>query len=292
MQHHTTSTDERIVSANGIELCHETFGDSRRPALSLIMGLGFQLVHWPDEFCKRIADRGFYVVRFDNRDAGRSTHLPGADYTLADMAADAIGLLDVLGIRRAHVAGASMGGMIAQVMAARYPSRVLSLASLMSTTGRRGKGRTSPWLIRHMLSRGARTEHQAIERRTRLFAAIGSPGFEQDVNEIRRTTALSFRRDPDHRAGRRRQYEAVRAAGDRTDELAQITAPTVVIHGMADRMCHYSGGQATADAISGARLLLIPGMGHDLPPGAWPTIVDAIVENASRAQHTDRASGG
>jgi pimeloyl-ACP methyl ester carboxylesterase len=283
MQDHTTSSTERIVSANGIELCYETFGDPRQPALVLVMGLGFQLVHWPDEFCRQLAECGFSVVRFDNRDAGRSTHLPGAGYTLADMAADVIGLLDALGIGRAHVAGASMGGMIAQVVAALHPSRVLSLASLMSTTGRRGKGRTSPRLIRHMFSRGARTEQQAIERRVRLFETIGSSGFEQDVDEIRRATALSFLRDPDHRGGRRRQYKAVRAAGDRTGQLAQITAPTAVIHGTADRMCHYSGGEATAAAITGARLLLIPGMGHDFPPGAWPVIIDAIVENARRA---------
>jgi pimeloyl-ACP methyl ester carboxylesterase len=283
MQDNTTSSTERIVSANGVELCYETFGDPQQPALLLVMGLGFQLVHWPDEFCRQLADRGFCVVRFDNRDAGRSTHLPGADYTLLDMAADVIGLIDALGIERAHVVGASMGGMIAQVMAALHPSRVLSLASLMSTTGRRGKGRTSPRLIRHLFSRGARTEQQAIERRVRLFETIGSSGFEQDVNEIRRATALSLLRDPDHRGGRRRQYKAVRAAGDRTGQLAQITAPTVVIHGTADRMCHYSGGEATAAAISGAQLLLIPGMGHDFPPGAWPMIIDAITENTSRA---------
>lgn len=280
MHDHAAGATERIVAANGIELCYETFGDSRQPALVLIMGLGFQLVHWPEEFCRRLAGRGFHVVRFDNRDAGRSTHLSKAGYTLADMAADTVGLLDALGIDGAHVVGASMGGMIAQVMAALHPSRVLSLASLMSTTGRRGKGRTSPRLIPYMLSRGARTEQQAIERRVRLFEVIGSHGFEQDADEIRRATELSFRRDPDHRGGRRRQYQAVRAAGDRTGQLARITAPTVVIHGMADRMCHHSGGEATATAITGARLLLIPGMGHDFPPGAWPAIIDAIVENA------------
>ncbi|NUT96225.1 MAG: alpha/beta fold hydrolase [Saccharothrix sp.] len=246
------------------------------------MGLGFQHVHWPDEFCRRLADRGFHVIRFDNRDAGRSTHLPDTTYTLADLAADAFGLLDALGTTRAHVVGASMGGMIAQTMAALNPSRVLSLASLMSTTGRRGKGRTSPRLLRHLFSRGARTEQEAVERRVRLFATIGSTGLEQDVDEIRRATALSFRRDPDHRAGRRRQYRAVTTAGDRTDQLGRITAPTVVIHGTVDRMCHHSGGEATAAAIDGARLVLVPGMGHDLPPGAWPTIIDAIVENAHR----------
>ncbi|MFC5060463.1 alpha/beta hydrolase [Saccharothrix xinjiangensis] len=283
MRDHTTNDTQQIVRANGIELCYDTFGDPRQPVLLLIMGLGFQLVHWPDEFCRRLAERGFLVVRFDNRDAGRSTHLPGADYALTDLAADTTGLLDALGVDRAHLVGASMGGMIAQVVAALHPARVLSLASLMSTTGRRGRGRTSPRLIRHAFSRGARTEQHAVERRVRLFGTIGSPGFEQDVDEIRRATALSFRRDPDHREGRRRQHRAVRAAGDRTDQLARITAPTVVIHGTADLVCHHSGGEATAAAISGARLLLIPGMGHDLPPGAWPTIIDAIADNARRA---------
>ena len=129
----------------------------------------------------------------------------------------------------------------------------------------------------------ARTEQQAVERRVRLFGVIGSSGFEQDVDEIRRVTALSFRRDPDHREGRRRQHRAVRAAGDRTDELSRITAPTVVVHGTADLMCHHTGGEATAAAISGARLLLVPGLGHDLPPGAWPVITDAIVGNTHRA---------
>jgi pimeloyl-ACP methyl ester carboxylesterase len=290
MSDHPAGERERVISANGIELCYETFGGPRQPALMLIMGLGFQLVHWPERFCRQLADCGFRVVRFDNRDAGRSTHVTGRDYTLADMAADTIGLMDALEIRRAHVVGASLGGMIGQVMATRHPSRVRSLASLMSTTGRRGKGRTSPTLIRHMLARPARTEEQAIERRARLFAAIGSPGFEQDFEEIRRATALSLRRDRDHRAGRSRQFKAVRAAGDRTDELAQITAPTVVIHGTADRMCHPSGGEATAAANRGARLLLIPGMGHDLPPGAWPTIIDAIVYNARRTTKAGTSS--
>ncbi|WP_367130354.1 alpha/beta fold hydrolase [Saccharothrix sp. HUAS TT1] len=283
MQDHPSGAAERIVPVNDIQLCHQTFGNPRRPALLLIMGMGFQHVHWPDGFCRRLADNGFFVVRFDNRDAGRSTHLPGTDYALTDLAADAVGLLDALGVERAHVVGASMGGMIAQVVAALHPSRVLSLASLMSTTGRRGKGRTSPRLLRHVLARAARTEQQAVERRVRLFRAIGSSGFEQDVDEIRRATALSFRRDPDHREGRRRQHRAVRAAGDRTDQLARITAPTVVVHGTADLMCHHSGGEATAAAIGGARLVLVPGLGHDFPPGAWPVIIDAIVSNARRA---------
>jgi pimeloyl-ACP methyl ester carboxylesterase len=275
---------ERFARAGSIELCYESIGDPSDPALLLVMGLGFQLVHWPDELCRALAREGLHVIRFDNRDAGRSTHLPGARYSLADMAGDAIGLLDALDVRAAHVAGASMGGMIAQVMAVRHPARVLSLASLMSTTGRRGVGRTSPRLLRHMLGRRPRTEQEVIERRVRIFAAIGSPGFEQDVDEIRRAAAAAHRRDPDARAGRRRQHRAVRSAGDRTAELRTITAPTVVIHGTADRMCDASGGRATAEAVPGARLELITGLGHDFPPGAWPQIVAAIAANTRRAQ--------
>jgi pimeloyl-ACP methyl ester carboxylesterase len=223
-------------------------------------------------------------VRFDNRDAGRSTHLPGRRYRLEDMAADTVGLLDALGIDRAHVAGASLGGMVAQLVAIHHPARVRSLASLLSTTGRRGVGRTSPRVLRHMLGRRPRTPAEAVERRVRVFAAVGSTGFEQDVAEIRRATALALVRDPDQRAGRRRQHAAVRAAADRTAALRRVTAPALVLHGTADRMCHPSGGRATAAAIPGARLELVDGLGHDLPPGAWPRIIDALVANAARAE--------
>jgi pimeloyl-ACP methyl ester carboxylesterase len=265
--------------------------------LLLIMGLGFQLVHWPDAFCQQLADRGYYVVRFDSRDAGRSTHLPGAHYTLKDLSDDAVGLLYALRIESAHVVGASLGGMVAELIAIRHPSRVRSLASLMSTTGQRGKGKTALRIYRHMFSRRPRIEQEAIERRVRVFLDVGSTGFAQDTDEIRRATALAMARDPDARGGRRRQYRAVRAAGDRTAPLRQISARTLVIHGTIDPMCHPSGGQATAQAIPGARLELVDGMGHDLPPGAWPQIIGAIADNARRADaspttSTDRASPG
>jgi pimeloyl-ACP methyl ester carboxylesterase len=274
---------QRLASVGDVDLCYDGFGDPAQPTMLLIMGLGFQLVHWPEEFCRRLAAEGFRVVRFDNRDAGRSTHLPGRRYTLEDMADDAVGLLDALGIDSAHVVGASLGGMIAQTMAIRHPGRVRSLASLMSTTGRRGKGRTSPRLLRHLLARRPRTEEEAIERRVRVFAAIGSTGFEQDLDELRRVSALAFRRDPTAREGRRRQHRAVRAAHDRTAALGGLSMPTVVVHGTADPMCHPSGGRATAEAVPGARLELVPGMGHDLPRGAWPQLVRAIAGNARRA---------
>jgi pimeloyl-ACP methyl ester carboxylesterase len=268
------------VTVGGVELCYEMFGDPDRPAMVLIMGLGCQLIHWPEDFCRQLAAEGFRVVRFDNRDSGRSTHLPGRRYTLADMAEDAVGLLDALGVDSAHVVGASLGGMIAQTMAIRYPGRVRSLASLMSTTGRRGVGRTSPRVLRHLFARAPRTEQEAIERRVRVFATVGSTGFDQDLEELRRVTAQALRRDPHARDGRRRQHRAVRAAGDRTAALRRLTIPTVIVHGTEDRMCHPSGGRATAEAVTGARLVLIPGMGHDLPRGAWPQLIHAIASNA------------
>ena len=280
---------EQFATVGAVTLCYSTTGDPERPALLLIMGLGSQLVHWPDAFCRQLADRGYHVVRFDSRDAGRSTHLPGARYTLEDMCDDAVGLLDALGIESAHVVGASLGGMVAQLMAIRDPARVRSLASLMSTTGERGKGKTALRVYRHMLSRRPRTEEEAIERRVRVFLDVGSTGFAQDADEIRRATALAFHRDPDARGGRRRQHRAVRTSDDRTARLRQISAPTVVIHGTVDPICHISGGEATAEAIPGARLELIDGMGHDFPPGAWPRIIGAIADNARRADASPRS---
>jgi len=281
---------EQFAPVGALKLCYSTSGDPDRPALLLIMGLGFQLVHWPDAFCQQLADRGYYVVRFDNRDAGRSTHLPGARYTLQDIADDAVGLLDSLGIDSAHVVGASMGGMVAQLIAIGHPSRVRSLASLMSTTGRCGKGKTALRVYRHMASRRPRTEPEAIQRRVRVFLDVGSTAFAQDIDEIHRATALAYHRDRDARGGRRRQHRAVRTAGDRTARLAQISVPTLVIHGTVDAMCHPSGGEATAQAIPGARLELIDGMGHDFPPGAWPRIIGAIADNARRADASPRTS--
>ncbi|SFT86924.1 Pimeloyl-ACP methyl ester carboxylesterase [Geodermatophilus amargosae] len=273
----------RMATVGEVDLCYDAFGDPDAPPMLLIMGLGFQLIHWPEDFCRQLAAEGFRVVRFDNRDAGRSTHLPGRRYTLEDMADDAVGLLDALGVDSAHIVGASLGGMIAQTMAIRHPRRVRSLASLMSTPGRRGKGRTSLRVFRHALARPPRTEEEAIERRVRVFSLIGSTGFDQDLDELRRVSALAFERDPDARDGRRRQHRAVRAAPDRTEALHLLTVPTVVIHGTADLMCHPSGGHATAEAIPGARLVLVPGMGHDLPRGAWPLLIRAIMDNTGRA---------
>lgn len=275
----------RLAVVGEVELCYDTFGDRDRPMVLLVMGIGFQLMHWPEDFCRQLAAEGFHVVRFDNRDAGRSTHLPGRRYSLEDMAGDAVGLLDVLGAEAAHVVGASLGGMVAQSMAIGHPHRVRSLASIMSTTGRRGKGRMSLRVFRHLLTR-PRTPEAAVKRRIRVMATVGSRGFPQDLEELRRVNTLAYRRDPDSRGGRRRQHRAVRDAADRTEALRRLTLPTVVIHGTDDRMCHPSGGRATAEAIQGARLVLVRGMGHDLPHGAWPQLLGAIVDNARRADAT------
>ena len=273
----------RTATVGRMELRYDMFGDPADPMMLLIMGMGFQLIHWPEDFCRELAAQGFRVVRFDNRDAGRSTHLPGRRYRLEDMAADSIGLLDVLGVHSAHIVGASMGGMIAQTVAIRYPDRIRSLASLMSTTGRRGVGRTSPRVLRYAFGRRPRTVEEAVERRVRVFAAIGSPGFDRDLDGLRAVTAMAFERDPDARDGRHRQHHAVRAAADRTQALGGLTVPTVAIHGTHDLMCDPSGGRATADAVPGARFELIGGMGHDLPRDAWPRIIGVITRNAARS---------
>jgi pimeloyl-ACP methyl ester carboxylesterase len=237
-------------------------------------------------------------VRFDNRDIGRSTklsHLPpptlrqivlrdrrAAGYSLADMADDAIGLLDHLGIERAHVAGASMGGMIAQRIAIRHPARVPSLVSIMSNTGARLSGRPALRVLPVFLKRAPRSRDGYIEHTVKLFEAIGSPGFERDEAHFRTMLGRAYDRGIDP-AGSGRQLAAILADGDRAPQLRALDVPTLVIHGTADPLIHPSGGKATAKAIPGARLLLIEGMGHDLPRAAWPRIVDAIADNAARA---------
>jgi pimeloyl-ACP methyl ester carboxylesterase len=289
---------EEMATIGDVEICFERFGDPQDPALLLVMGLGTQMVGWPDGFCEALVARGFHVIRYDNRDIGRSTHLrqhrppslkqlllrdkSAAKYSLADMADDGVGLLDHLGIERAHVAGASMGGMIAQTMAARHPDRVLSLASIMSNTGHRWKGTPGLRVYPIFMRRPARGREAAIEATVATFRLIGSPGFPLDEDELRRTAQLSYERGYDP-AGTGRQLAAILAAGDRTRELGSITAPTVVIHGTRDRMVRPSGGRATAAAIPGAQLVTIEGMGHDLPHGAWEQMVDAIAANAERA---------
>jgi pimeloyl-ACP methyl ester carboxylesterase len=296
---------EEMAKIGDLELCYETFGDPADPALLLIMGLGTQMVGWPEEFCGMLAARGLFVIRYDNRDCGRSTRMrqfrpptlrqlllrdkTAAGYSMADMADDGAALLDHLGIDRAHVAGASMGGMIAQTMAVRHPSRVLSLASIMSNTGHLWKGVPGLRIYPVFMRRPAADRDAAIDSAVATFRLIGSPGFPRDEDELRRTLELSYERGYNP-AGTARQLAAILAAGDRTEQLRGITAPTVVIHGTRDRMVMPSGGRETAKAIPGARLVMIEGMGHDLPRGAWDRIIDAIVSNIERADAASHRS--
>jgi pimeloyl-ACP methyl ester carboxylesterase len=282
----------------GVTLCYETFGEPSQPTALLVMGLGTQMIAWHEDFCSLLAGHGLHVVRFDNRDVGHSTHLPGrpptipqmlmrssraARYDLGDMAQDAARLLDKLQLAPAHVVGASMGGMIAQTLAARYPGSVLSLTSIMSNTGNRRSGQPSLAIYPLLLRRAPRERGAFIEHVVQMFDRIGSPGVAREESDIRALAAESWDRDRDP-TGTGRQLAAIMASGDRTAELHRITAPTLVIHGAADRLVAPSGGRGTARAIPSARLMLVPGMGHDLPRALWPMVVEAIAEHVHRAE--------
>ena len=295
------------VAANGITIEYESIGDPAAPPILLIMGLGMQLIAWPDAFCQGLVERGFRVIRFDNRDCGLSSQIrvrrqPNlvaalaaswlrlpvrAPYTLDDMAADAIGLLDALSIRRAHVVGLSMGGMIAQVMAARHPDRVLSLTSIMSTSGRRKTMKARPDARRALLSKPADPGNLAsvVEHLVGVFGVIGSPAFPTSPETLHEQVSRSVRRGY-HPSGVTRQLVAIIASGDRRRLLRKITAPTLVIHGADDPLVPVEGGRDTARNIPHARLMVIDGMGHDLAPGLQPILIEAIAthcrENETR----------
>jgi pimeloyl-ACP methyl ester carboxylesterase len=288
---------EQFARVGEIELAYETFGDPADPPVLMIMGLGAQMIYWPDGLCEAIAGRGCFVIRFDNRDAGHSTKLDrlgqaplgplmrGEDaevpYLLADMAADTVGLLDFLAIDSAHVVGASLGGMIAQRVAVDFPHRVLSLASIMSTTGDRSVGEATEAATQLLLTRPS-TERQAyIDGVVAARKVLGSADGLRDDDFSRDVAARAFDRGvfPD---GTARQLAAIIASPDRGPELRAIQAPTVVIHGAIDPLIGLSGGKATAAAIPGAELVVIDDMGHDLPAGVWERIVDALVANFER----------
>jgi pimeloyl-ACP methyl ester carboxylesterase len=293
-------TEQFAEVGDGITLCYETFGDPADSPVVLVMGLATQMIAWHEEFCVQFADRGFHVVRFDNRDIGRSTHLDfrpptlrqmlrrrvgPEQYSLSDMAGDTAGLIRALEIAPAHVVGASMGGMIGQVLAAEHPELVRSLTSIMSTTGSRWHGQPALSVYKYLLRPPPRDREGYIERAAEVFGLVGSTGFPRDESYIRERAARSYDRGYDIRAGGR-QLGAITASADRTEQLRTIRAPSLVIHGTVDKMIKPSGGRATAKAIPGARLLEIEGMGHDLPRGVWPQILDAISDHARAA---DRA---
>jgi pimeloyl-ACP methyl ester carboxylesterase len=279
-------------------LCHDGFGDPADPPVVLIAGLGQQKHSWPSEFATRVAEQGYRVIRFDNRDVGRSTHadfpapkplavLRGGNharqYHLGDMARDTVGLLDALGHRDAHLIGISMGGMIAQTVAAHHPGRVRTLTSIMSTTGAPRIGRPAPstwWMI--ATARPPRNRTEACDAAVKTFRHIGSHGFPFDEQWVRDTAGIAWDRDPTS-AGVTRQLAGIFASGDRTGELRHVDVPTLVVHGDRDRMVHPSGGAATVGAIAGARLETIAGMGHDLPVGAWDRLLVLITDHLARS---------
>jgi pimeloyl-ACP methyl ester carboxylesterase len=293
-------SEEKFADAGrGIRLCYQTVGDSGDPPMLLIMGIGSQMVNWPDGLCELLADRGYFPIRFDNRDSGRSTwlselgvpsvteawekRLADPPYLFTDMAADCAGLLDALEIPAAHVVGASLGGFVAQTLAIEHPDRVLSLASLMSSTGSGDVGQPHPEALELLMSRPPSDVDGYVEAIVAGRRVIGSPGFEPNEDLIRRTARRAHGRGL-HPEGTQRQLVASICSGSRHDRLGELGVPTVVLHGNADKLIDPSGGVATAAAIPGAELVMIDGWGHDLPPGVWERLVDTITENARRAE--------
>ena len=298
-----TGAEAIVDVGRGIRICYDQTGEPGDPPVLLIAGLGQQLHSWPDDFTAALAARGHRVTRFDNRDAGLSTHMgyrppnpvamlrggdPRRQYHLGDMARDTVGLLDALHHPDAHLVGISMGGMIAQTVAAHYPGRVRTLTSIMSTTGapRAGRPALSTWR-RMLTSRPPRTRAEAMDRAAEMFRHISSHGFPFDENRVRERAGIGWDRDPTT-GGIVRQLAAIFASGDRTAELAHIDIPTLVIHGDRDRMVHPTGGAVTARAIPGARLETIKGLGHDLPVGAWPRILDLVTAHTQTVTHLER----
>ncbi|MGH3811425.1 MAG: alpha/beta fold hydrolase [Pseudonocardiaceae bacterium] len=286
------------VASNGIEIAYETFGAPGDRPLLLVMGVGAQMLAWHPELCAALAAEGFFVVRYDNRDVGLSTHLhdapppnlgaamggdfSSASYRLEDMADDAVGLLDALRLDRAQVVGASLGGMIAQTMAIMHPDRVRSLTSIMSTPGV-GIGSATPAAQAAFAAPPPASRAEVVEWIVTILKIIGSPGYPMDEVWVREVAGQSYDRGFDP-AGVDRQGLAIYASGDRTAALAGVTTPTLVVHGEADPLIQLPGGRATAAALPNAELLVLPGMGHDLPRGIWPTLVAAISRLADRAE--------
>jgi pimeloyl-ACP methyl ester carboxylesterase len=283
----------RALVATGMELEYDTFGSPDDPTLLLVMGFTAQMIQWDERFCGQLADTGLHVVRFDNRDCGLSTKLDGVvvdtgavmaaalgggdvpevPYTLSDMAADGIGLLDHLGVERAHVMGASMGGMIVQTMAIEHPTRVRSVISVMSTTGDPSVGQAAPEVLGVLLSPAATTREEYIETSPKWM--VWHSKKHRSAERTKELAAVAWDRS-NYAEGGPRQMAAIFASGDRTERLRQLDVPALVIHGRDDTLITPSGGLATADAIPGAHLLYLADMGHDIPEPLWPIVVDAV----------------
>ena len=284
----------QTTPANGIEIAYETFGDRSGEPLLLVMGLATQMLAWHEEFCGALVDLGFFVVRYDNRDIGLSTHVhdaPAPDvmaafggdfssaaYTLDDLADDTVALLDALEIDSAHVVGASMGGMIAQTIAIRHPARVRSLTSIMSTPSPK-IGSATQEALAVLMAAPATNRAEAVQRARATYEVIGSPGYPLDTEWLEQMAGESYDRAYDP-VGVARQLLAIHASGDRTEGLRGVSVPTLVIHGDADPLVQVDGGRATAAAVPGAELLVIEGMGHNLPRELWPQITGAIAKVA------------
>jgi len=288
------------VGPQRLDIAYEQRGDPKHPTVLLIMGVAAQLVNWPEGFVDTLVKRNLRVVRFDNRDSGHSTHIVGAppadlpaalkgdlssaSYTLSHMAADAVGLLDVLTVSAAHIVGASMGGAIAQTMAIEHPTRVRSLTSMMSTTGDPAVGQVHTATMKAVFG-GPRpqTRDEVIARTIERFAIVGSPAYPVDPAAVAAVAGLAYDRDHDD-AGIPRQAVATVASGDRSAKLRTLDVPTLVLHGLADTLCDPSGGRAVAAAIPGAEFVLIEGMGHNIPPGLWERIADHIAAVVRRGE--------
>ncbi len=291
------------LQANGIEIAYDTFGDTAGRPLLLVMGLGAQMLLWDEAFCEQLAAHGHYVVRFDNRDVGLSTKFdaagvpnviammqgmaagkpPTAPYSLDDMADDAVALMSALDLDTAHICGASMGGMIAQTIAIRHPQRVRSLVSIMSTTGNPTLPQATPAAMAVLMIPAPPEREANIERAVNVYRTIGSSGFEFDEAYVRSRAALLYDRSF-HPNGMVRQMAAILAHGSRVEALQKVSAPTLVIHGDADPLVPIEGGKDTAATIPGAAMLVVEGMGHDLPKGAWPKIIGAITEHTRNSE--------
>jgi pimeloyl-ACP methyl ester carboxylesterase len=268
-----------------VEIEYQTFGDGQPETILLINGLGSQMTRWPEAFCEKLVAKGFRAIRLDNRDTGLSSW-PTDKYTLADMADDAVAVLDAAGVARAHIAGVSMGGMIVQRIALAHPDRVLSMTSIMSTTGAAGAFKSTPEAeaVLNVPPPDPKADFEAfVANRMANALTIGSPKYPWTEEENRERAIAEYARafNP---AGVARQMAAVRADGDRTEALKGLKIPVVVLHGADDPLLMPVGGEATAAAIPGAELRIIPGMGHDLPPGLYDTFVDAITSAAARAK--------
>ena len=293
----------QIARANGIDLCYEIFGDAAAEPMLLIMGLGAQMIHWDDDFCRQLAGRGFRVIRFDNRDIGKSSRMSGgkrlsplellklrflkipvaAPYRLRDMAEDVTGLMDALGIKSAHLVGASMGGMIAQELAISFPQRVRSLTSIMSTTGNPKVPPPTREAAAMLMAPPPATKQEFLERFAQTWKILRVGSFPEDEALDRSRAERTYERGLNP-AGVGRQLRAILASGSRKERLRSVKAPTLVIHGTVDPLVRPEGGKDTAASIPGARLLMVEGMGHALPIPMWPQIIAAIADHAHGAK--------